>query len=105
AEQVPGAADGFTGLEQREARPRTLVLEVPGRADARESGADDQDIDMFDIVARRCVHRPAGRLGAHHAARLVSLSVRSPSEPKSFSPHSSTRSVVSLSSGWKSARS
>ena len=47
AEEVPGAADGVAGLEDGKGLLGQLGAQVAGGADAREAGADDQDIDVF----------------------------------------------------------
>ena len=96
AEQVPGAADGVAGLEDGEGRPRAVGLEPVGGADARQPGADDEDVEVLDL---------GDRLGDGHAAAPASLSLSSPSVPKRRACHSSTSSSVSWSSGWKSLRS
>ncbi len=46
-EQVPGAADAVAALENDKTLGRTIALQVIARADAGQSGADDQHIDMF----------------------------------------------------------
>ncbi len=48
AEQIPGAADRGAALQDREAAPREVVLQVHGRADAGEPGADDDRVEMLD---------------------------------------------------------
>src|SRR6478672_2496636 len=45
AEQIPGAADRRALLDDRETLAGTTVLEVMRGADAREAGADDQDVE------------------------------------------------------------
>src|SRR4029079_5773198 len=47
AEQVPGAAAGLARLEDRVALAGAAVLQVPGRPDPREAGADDHDIQVL----------------------------------------------------------
>ena len=49
AEQVPGAADRVTRLEQREAAIRCITAQVTRGADPRQTGADDQDIEMLSV--------------------------------------------------------
>ena len=51
AEQIPGAAAGLARLEDGVALARALVLQVPGRADARQARAHDQDVEVFAISA------------------------------------------------------
>ena len=46
AEQVPGAPDGVTGLEDRERAPRMRGLQPMGGPDAREARSDDQDVHI-----------------------------------------------------------
>ena len=47
AEEVPGAAEVLARLEDRVAAARAALLQVPGGADPREAGADDQHVEMF----------------------------------------------------------
>ena len=47
AEQVPGAADGVAGFEDGVAGPRTVGLDVVTGADARQSCADDQHVEVL----------------------------------------------------------
>ncbi len=47
AEQIPGAADTVAALEDRIALAGAFLLQVIGRADAGQPGADDQHVDMF----------------------------------------------------------
>src|ERR1700722_8157208 len=47
AEQVPGAADAVAALENDVALAGALLLQVIARADAGQSGADDQHVEMF----------------------------------------------------------
>ena len=47
AEQVPGAADGVARLEDRVGLARGTRLDVVGGADARQAGADDEDVEVF----------------------------------------------------------
>ena len=49
AEQVPGAADRVTRLQQREAAIRCITPQVTRGADPRQTSADDQDINMFSV--------------------------------------------------------
>ena len=51
AEQVPGAADRLAAFEDGVALARAAVLQVPGGADARQAGADDQH-----VRGCRCCH-------------------------------------------------
>ena len=59
----PGAAEAVLGLEDHEAHPGTLGLEVIGGADARDSGPDNRHIEMlrplrFGVGRRRALpHR------------------------------------------------
>ena len=96
AEQVPGPTDGVACLEDGVVGPGALGLEVVAGTDAGQPGA------------RRSGHRSASRrdgvVDAHQAAAPISLSFKVPSSPKSLALQDSTNSVVSLSSGWKSAR-
>ena len=43
----PGAAKAFLRLENDKTRARELRRQVIGAADAGDTGADDQDIEMF----------------------------------------------------------
>ena len=43
----PGAAETVLGFEDHEAQSRALRLEVVGRADTRDSCADDRHIEML----------------------------------------------------------
>src|ERR1700732_224565 len=52
AEQVPGAADAVAALEDDVALAGALLLQVKAGADAGQSGADDQDVEMFDLSGR-----------------------------------------------------
>ena len=92
AEQIPRAADGLPRLEDGVARPRAFILDVVAGADAGETGADDEDVEMlhgsFD-----------------QAAAVTSLSLSVPCSPNSSARQRVTSSVVSRSSGWKSGRS
>ena len=54
-EQVPRAADGVPRLDDRERLVRQLRLEVVGRADPGNAGADDEDLDVSVRVGRLCV--------------------------------------------------
>ena len=45
-EEVPGAADRRPRLEDRERGARSLVLQVPRRADPAETGPDDENVDV-----------------------------------------------------------
>src|SRR5258708_16638578 len=47
AKQVPGAADAVAPFEDRVALARALLLQVIARADARQSGADNEDVEVF----------------------------------------------------------
>src|SRR6266403_880216 len=55
-EQVPGTADGLAALKDDKAPAGAIVLQVIARADAGQSGADNQHIDMF--VRYGGYHRP-----------------------------------------------
>ena len=44
---APGPAKGFLGFQRHERRSRALRGEVVGRADARNAGARDQNIEML----------------------------------------------------------
>src|ERR1019366_395542 len=46
-ELIPGAADAVAALEDGIALAGTFVLQVITRADAGQSGADDQHVEMF----------------------------------------------------------
>ncbi len=48
--RVPGAAEGLERFENDEALVRALLLEVIGRADAGDAGADDQHVEMFGLL-------------------------------------------------------
>ena len=50
AEQVPGAAEALAALQHREGLVRKLGGQLSGRPDARQTCADDQDVEML------CVH-------------------------------------------------
>src|ERR1700728_2069524 len=45
AEQIPGAADGFPGLEDGVALCRTALLQMVRGADAGQAGADDEHVE------------------------------------------------------------
>src|SRR6478609_6326288 len=47
-EEVPGPAAALAPLEDRIALAGAVGLEVDGGADAREAGADDQDVEVLD---------------------------------------------------------
>jgi len=49
---VPGAAEVRLVLQDREAEVRRLLGQVVGRADARDAGADDEDVEVLDRVRR-----------------------------------------------------
>src|SRR6476659_7931953 len=55
----PGATEAVLRVQHGERLGPTLVLQVPGRADARDAGADDEDIDVF-AAARDCGARSHG---------------------------------------------
>ena len=58
AEQVPRPSGGAAGLQDRVALSRVFGLQVVGRADARDPGADDEHIDVLDACYERwCGHR------------------------------------------------
>jgi hypothetical protein len=46
-EQIPGAANRVATLEDDEALARTLRLQMIARADARQAGADDENVEVF----------------------------------------------------------
>ena len=46
AEQVPGPADGVACLEDGVRGPGALGLEVVAGPDARQAGADDEDVEV-----------------------------------------------------------
>ena len=48
AEQVPGAADALAPLEDREGLAGRVARQVPAGVDARETRADDQDVEVLD---------------------------------------------------------
>ena len=52
AEEVPGAADAMTGLENGEGPVRHPQAEEMRGVDARDACADDEDVVVFDIVGR-----------------------------------------------------
>src|SRR5450759_4174571 len=47
AEQIPGAPDAVAALEDGVALAGTFLLQVITRADAGQSGANDQHVEMF----------------------------------------------------------
>src|SRR5438477_6592377 len=47
AEEIPGAADRITALEDDEALAQTFRLQMIARSDAGEAGADDEDVEML----------------------------------------------------------
>src|SRR5215471_11339163 len=49
AEQVPGASDAVPPLQDCKALGRAFLLQVIARRDAGETGADDQDVEMFSL--------------------------------------------------------
>ena len=46
AKEIPGAADGLARLEDGEGLAGALGLEPVASADARQSGADDEDVEL-----------------------------------------------------------
>ena len=73
AEQVPRAADRVARLEDRVVR-RGASLEVVGGADARQPGADDQDVDVL-MLGRGISDPMAGRrrVGAMAVVRVAAI--------------------------------
>src|SRR5690606_19255564 len=59
-EQIPGAAERLARLEHRITLARAFGLQPVGRADAGQSGSDDDDVEMF--------HR---RIGPAHRSILL----------------------------------
>ena len=59
----PGAAKALLGFKDDKAGARELGGEVIGAADAGDTGADDQDVEMFD---RLCGGHGAERRGNVH---------------------------------------
>ena len=49
AEEIPRAGGRGAGLEDRVGLARVLLLEVAGAADARDAGADDEDVDVLEM--------------------------------------------------------
>ena len=49
-EQVPGAADLLAPLQDDVARVRVALGEPVGRAEARDAGADDDDVDVVGCL-------------------------------------------------------
>ena len=92
AEQIPRPTARAAPLEDRVALAGAIRLQMPGGADAREPGADDQHVEMFsDCAVLRCrgndrVHadfiaessETGNRLSSYRAAVMM-ISIRSPS--------------------------
>ncbi len=49
AKQIPGAADAIAALEDDVALAGAFLLQMKARADAGEAGADDENVEMFDL--------------------------------------------------------
>jgi hypothetical protein len=94
AEQVPGAADGAARLEDGVRRPRALGLQVMARADAGQSGADDEDVEVLGSVA----------VGAHGVPHAAGGAAGAPTSPNRAARQCATSGPVSRSSGWKPGR-
>src|ERR1700761_3815038 len=56
AEQVPGAADLIAPLQDDVAGPRVALADAVGRAQAREAGADDDDVEVSAVLGCRRAH-------------------------------------------------
>src|SRR5215469_6512226 len=63
AEQVPSAADAVATLQDDEALARAFRLEVIARADTGQTGADDQNVEMF--CCQRALLRPCRHNALH----------------------------------------
>src|ERR1700760_3095577 len=57
AVRTPGAAKALLAFQDDEALAREIPAELIGAADAGDTGADDQDIDMRDALRSRIVRR------------------------------------------------
>src|SRR6476659_4674654 len=81
-EQVPGTANAVAALEDGKALARAIALQVIARADAGQSGADDQDVNMY-----------VGCRGLH---RLISAQVQGKSSGRQTAPNAGpiTRHVL-----------
>ena len=49
----PGAAEGLLRFQDNEARAGALLRQVPGAAHPGDTGADDQDVEVFGLRRRR----------------------------------------------------
>src|SRR5262249_55667942 len=55
AEQVPGPADRFASLEDRVGLAGATALQMAGRSDPRQAGADDQNVEVLGPRSLRIV--------------------------------------------------
>ena len=62
---VPCAAETVERLENDEALVRRLLLQMPSRADAGDTGPDDQDVEMLQF-SRPLGRRPFKRFRSSH---------------------------------------